>query len=212
MTTLTPHVELSAERVLIPIAHPPEPTLVHLRSYLFMGAFAVWSTLIILGALPFAIAPARTSGWWFRNWNRGTIFLLRLICGVRVEVRGREFLPRGGGLIAAKHQCMFDAFTPYPQLPQPCVVTKQELAKLPFLGWFAAQGDRDRALRQLFWAAATADSTGALPEQVGEHLLAPAMTQEWVDRWGPVAQPLLWSHAMFIRLAVEMGVLEVLPA
>ena len=82
-----------------------------------------------------------------------------------------------------------------------------------FLGLgLAAQGDRDRALRQLSWAAATADSTGALPEQVGEHLLAPAMTQEWVDRWGPVAQPLLWSHAMFIRLAVEVGVLAVLPA
>ncbi len=82
-----------------------------------------------------------------------------------------------------------------------------------FLGLgFAAQGDRERAIRQLSWAAGTADSTGALPEQVGEHLLDPSMTQEWVDRWGTVAQPLLWSHAMFVRLAVEVGVLEVLPA
>ncbi|MET4783583.1 glycoside hydrolase family 15 protein [Glaciihabitans sp. UYNi722] len=82
-----------------------------------------------------------------------------------------------------------------------------------FLGLgYAAQGDRNRALHQLSWAAATSDSTGALPEQVGQHLLDASMTQEWVDRWGPVAQPLLWSHAMFIRLAVEVGVLEVLPA
>lgn len=82
-----------------------------------------------------------------------------------------------------------------------------------FLGLsYAARGDRAGALRQLSWAAATADGTGALPEQVAQHLLAPSMTQEWVDRWGPVAQPLLWSHAMFIRLAVEVGVLEVLPA
>jgi 1-acyl-sn-glycerol-3-phosphate acyltransferase len=136
----------------------PEHTLVHTRSFLFLAAFAIWSTLIIAGALPFAVAPARTSGWWFRNWNRGTIALLRLICGIRVEVRGRENIPVGGGLIAAKHQCMFDAFTPYTQLPQPCVVTKQELAKLPFLGWFAAKGDltlvvdregHSKALRQL---------------------------------------------------------------
>lgn len=82
-----------------------------------------------------------------------------------------------------------------------------------FLGLgFAAQGDRRRAVQQLSWAAATADRTGAIPEQVGQHLLDPAMTQDWVDRWGSVAQPLLWSHAMFIRLAVEVGVLEVLPA
>lgn len=82
-----------------------------------------------------------------------------------------------------------------------------------FLGLgYAAQGDRIRALHQLSWAAATSDGTGALPEQVGQHLLDASMTQEWIDRWGPVAQPLLWSHAMFIRLAVEVGVLEVLPA
>jgi isomaltose glucohydrolase len=82
-----------------------------------------------------------------------------------------------------------------------------------FLGLgFAAQGDKERAIQQLSWAAATADAAGALPEQVGEHLLAPSMTQEWVERWGPVAQPLLWSHAMFVRLALEVGMLEVQPA
>ena len=70
---------------------------------------------------------------------------------------------------------------------------------------FAAAGDRERALDQLRWAAGTATSIGELPEQVADHLLAPAMRQEWVDRWGSVATPLLWSHAMYIRLAVELG-------
>ena len=31
------------------------------------------------------------------------------------------------------------------------------------------------------------------------------MRQEWIDRWGPDATPLLWSHAMIIRLAVELA-------
>jgi len=67
-------------------------------------------------------------------------------------------------------------------------------------------GNRDRALELLRFAATTAGVDGSLPEQVGGHLLDPGMTQEWVDRWGPVAQPLLWSHAMYIRLAVALGV------
>ena len=76
-----------------------------------------------------------------------------------------------------------------------------------FLGLAHARvGNRERALELLHWAASTAASDGSMPEQVGEHLLDPGMTQEWVDRWGPVAQPLLWSHAMYIRLAVELGV------
>lgn len=78
-----------------------------------------------------------------------------------------------------------------------------------FLGLsHAAAGDRERALAQLRWAAATATAEGLLPEQGGDHLLAPDRHQEWVDKWGPVATPLLWSHAMYLRLAVELSVFE----
>lgn len=73
---------------------------------------------------------------------------------------------------------------------------------------YSAAGDRDSALRQLEWAAGTAGADGAMPEQVAGHLLDASMTAEWVERWGPVAKPLLWSHAMYVRLAVELGVIE----
>ncbi len=76
-----------------------------------------------------------------------------------------------------------------------------------FLGLtLLAAGDRDRALAQLQWAASTVTAAHEMPEQVDEHLLAPHMRQEWVDRWGTVATPLLWSHGMFLRLASELGV------
>ncbi|GLU88573.1 glycoside hydrolase family 15 protein [Agromyces sp. NBRC 114283] len=75
-----------------------------------------------------------------------------------------------------------------------------------FLGIAHARaGDVERARELLVWAASTADADGAMPEQVGQHLLAPERVAEWVERWGPVAQPLLWSHAMLLRLAVELG-------
>jgi GH15 family glucan-1,4-alpha-glucosidase len=72
----------------------------------------------------------------------------------------------------------------------------------------AARGSRDLALERLRWAASTADAEDNLPEQVGWHLLDPTRMDEWVTRWGTVACPLLWSHAMFVRLAVELGVAE----
>lgn len=70
----------------------------------------------------------------------------------------------------------------------------------------ADAGDRDGALALLRWAESTATGDGDLPEQVDWHLLAPEREQEWIDRWGPSACPLLWSHAMYVRLAVELGV------
>ena len=73
---------------------------------------------------------------------------------------------------------------------------------------FSASGDRARAVAQLRWAARTAVLGGELPEQVADDLLFPERRAEWIERWGSVATPLLWSHAMYVRLAVELGVIE----
>ncbi|WP_104177046.1 glycoside hydrolase family 15 protein [Cryobacterium sp. Y50] len=67
------------------------------------------------------------------------------------------------------------------------------------------RGDVPGAHRALDWAAATALPDGRLPEQVGGHLLHPEFEQFWIDKWGPVATPLLWSHAMFLRLEAELA-------
>lgn len=68
-----------------------------------------------------------------------------------------------------------------------------------------AAGNTERASELLAWMADQADDDGHLPEQVGPQLF-PDRQQEWDDRWGPSARPLLWSHAMFITLALECGV------
>jgi GH15 family glucan-1,4-alpha-glucosidase len=79
-----------------------------------------------------------------------------------------------------------------------------------FLGWYyLEQGRIAEACSQLSWVAAQAAPNGDLPEQVSAHLLAPGSYDEWVERWGPIATPLLWSHAMFVTLAVELGLSEV---
>ncbi len=77
------------------------------------------------------------------------------------------------------------------------------------LGWhYAAVGRTEAAMHQLAWIAAHATPEDDLPEQVDDHLLAPERQAEWVTRWGPVATPLLWSHAMFLTLALELGIVR----
>ncbi len=66
----------------------------------------------------------------------------------------------------------------------------------------ARRGDRARAEEIVRWIEAQADSAGNLPEQVGTALRHPGHQGPWVDRWGPVGSPLLWSHAMYL-LAVD---------
>lgn len=76
------------------------------------------------------------------------------------------------------------------------------------LGWNLVRAGRtQQAWRHAEWIAAQASPTGELPEQVDHHLLHPQSRPEWVERWGPVATPLLWSHGMFLILVDELGVL-----
>jgi isomaltose glucohydrolase len=77
------------------------------------------------------------------------------------------------------------------------------------LGWYYAKIDRrDDAMNRLIWIAGQADEEGNLPEQVSDHLLVPDAYDGWRQRWGPIASPLLWSHAMFLTLAAELGVVD----
>lgn len=69
----------------------------------------------------------------------------------------------------------------------------------------AARGEREEAQRLLAWAVAQATDTLDLPEQVSDRLLDPSMEEYWINRWGPVATPLLWSHAMVLRLNAELS-------
>jgi GH15 family glucan-1,4-alpha-glucosidase len=71
-----------------------------------------------------------------------------------------------------------------------------------WLGWhFILTGELEKAIKLQAWIESVASPTGDLPEQVSEHLLAPSKEAHWIKEWGPVATPLLWSHAMYIILS-----------
>lgn len=84
-----------------------------------------------------------------RFWSRG---LLR-VCGVRVRVRGLEFLEQGRSYIyASNHASMFDIPVVVAGLPDDIrIVYKKELEKIPLFGWGLKWGsyigiDRGRSL------------------------------------------------------------------
>ena len=74
------------------------------------------------------------------------------------------------------------------------------------LAWHDARsGNADAAAAAQAWVRAQATASGDLPEQVTGHAQTPAMVQPWLERWGPVATPLLWSHAMYLVAEAETG-------
>jgi GH15 family glucan-1,4-alpha-glucosidase len=75
-----------------------------------------------------------------------------------------------------------------------------------WLGWWrAVRGDLAGARQLRAWIEETATPEGYLPEQVTTAPQDPAYVVPWVERWGPVATPLLWSHAMYLVLVDELS-------
>jgi GH15 family glucan-1,4-alpha-glucosidase len=74
-----------------------------------------------------------------------------------------------------------------------------------WLGWYyALSGEKNKAVRVKQWVEAQADQINELPEQVPSTLIDASYYEPWKKRWGEIAKPLLWSHAMYIVLYEEL--------
>ncbi len=69
-----------------------------------------------------------------RAWARLTNWGLRWIVGARVRFEGLEHVPKGGALIAMKHQSMLDTIAPTLHIPKSTYVFKKELGATPVMG------------------------------------------------------------------------------
>src|SRR3546814_1267875 len=128
-----------------------------LRSLVFQVGFLGFSTLLALYSLIPLMRGDRDQVFAINAlWSRCINRLLRWIVGIDFRVEGRENIPDGPVLIAAKHQSLWDTTIIFHLFARPAVVMKQELQRIPIYGWLTrAQGmiavdqiGRARALNQ----------------------------------------------------------------
>ncbi|HYJ59826.1 MAG TPA: lysophospholipid acyltransferase family protein [Methyloceanibacter sp.] len=127
------------------------------RSLLFDVLFYVTTTLFVVLGSPLLFAPRSWAMAALKVHGRFELWLLRVIVGTRLEVRGAEKLPEGACLVAAKHQSAWETFGLIPLFRDPALLMKRELFWIPFHGWFSYKFgmipvDRDKgpaALRRM---------------------------------------------------------------
>jgi 1-acyl-sn-glycerol-3-phosphate acyltransferase len=108
-----------------------------LRSFLFNILFYLNLVLFMVVGLPLFLGPRRAAIEALKLWARSSLFLLKVICGTGMEVRGAQNIPNGPLLVAGKHQSFWETFAILPLLDDPCMVLKRELTFIPLFGWFA---------------------------------------------------------------------------
>jgi len=109
--------------------------ILFLRNALFQVAYWLTSIIAVIGALPLMLVPSRKPLMlWILGYTRAMCFWMRWIAGVKIIVRGREKLPEGPCIIAAKHQSWGDGFVMFSQFYDLAFVTGDHLEKFPLVG------------------------------------------------------------------------------
>ena len=104
---------------------------------LFYLVFLFWAVV----ALPTFVMPRaallRVASWWARS----SIFLMRVICNIKVEFRGVEKIPKGPLIVASKHQSMWETISLPMFFEAPFFAVKRELLFIPLFGLFMIKAD-----------------------------------------------------------------------
>ena len=126
---------------------------------MFNALFYVNIIARMIVALPTIGLPPRFMLGVLRAYSRSSLWLLRVVCNIRVEWRGRQKIPPGPCLVACKHQSFWETFALFAILDDPTFVLKRELMWIPLFGWLAHKAGMipiDRGARATALARMTA--------------------------------------------------------
>src|SRR5690554_6897504 len=126
-----------------------------LRSLVFDAM--LYGLMLVMGILCAPMALWSVDGAYaaIRAYCRAALWLLRVICGLRVEVRGE--VPTGDVIVCSKHQSFLDILILSATLPRVSFIMKRELRWAPILRFYAmrigstpvARGKRSRAMKDM---------------------------------------------------------------
>lgn len=106
-----------------------------LLSLVFILQMYLAMAVVALAFAPWALASRRGAHAAVKVYCRWVIFTLRLLCGLKCQVRGHP--PTTEAMIAAKHQSFLDIILIASAVPAPKFIMKRELMFAPFLGQYA---------------------------------------------------------------------------
>jgi 1-acyl-sn-glycerol-3-phosphate acyltransferase len=107
-----------------------------LRTILFNLCFYLNTMLYMIVCLPVLALPRRALWRAVDSWTSVNLWLLDKICGVKFEFHGRERIPPGPLIVAAKHQSTGETYALLGLFADPVYVLKRELMWIPIFGWY----------------------------------------------------------------------------
>ncbi|WP_237153324.1 lysophospholipid acyltransferase family protein [Oryzibacter oryziterrae] len=101
--------------------------------YFFVGTLVLM--ILLSPAMLFGRSGAMAAA---RLWARIIMGGHQVITGIRHEFRNFDRLPKGGAILAIKHQSTWETIALMPHIGDPAFILKRELTWIPLFGWWLA--------------------------------------------------------------------------
>lgn len=105
-----------------------------MRSWLFAAYYWALSIFYTVLAVVASLLPGRTAmAAVIRFYTRRMLWAMRVVAGIKVDLQGRERLPEGAFIVAAKHHSWGDGFVMFAHVDNLTFVTGDHLERIPLL-------------------------------------------------------------------------------
>jgi 1-acyl-sn-glycerol-3-phosphate acyltransferase len=158
--------------------------MIFARSLLFNIVFVLNNVLWFVVCLPTLLVPRKPFFLYVLHpWCWSNLKLHSWICGVAIDIRGRENIPPGGLIVASKHQSAWETLALAASVPEPRYILKRELMWVPLFGFYLKRtgqvainrGRRSDAIAAMNRAASLAVREG------GQIVIFPEGTRRPID-------------------------------
>ena len=105
------------------------------RSLLFLAGMAVLTFVFGFACLLTIAVPYRMRYKFITNWSASNLWWLRITCGLRYTVIGKENIPDHPCIVMSNHQSAWETMALGPIFPPLIWVVKRELLFVPIFGW-----------------------------------------------------------------------------
>lgn len=110
--------------------------MIYVRSLIFniigYGTLALGCVITSIVGL---FSPKTTVNMWNKVFMPIILWNLKVICGLKIEVRGAENIQKQGAIYASKHQSALETYCMSTIVDRAVFILKKELTYIPIFGW-----------------------------------------------------------------------------
>ena len=113
--------------------------MIKIKSIIYYCIISLWTIFVGVVFLPSLILDRNNKIFKIISyiWSIGLYYALKIICNLKMEVRGKEYIPKKPFIIAAKHQSALDIIALILLLDSPIFIMRKSLIYVPIMGIYA---------------------------------------------------------------------------